>query len=297
MVRICFYPGCSLNTQAGNFNVSARASAAILGIDLVEPNSWTCCQAALPLTTDSLAGLVAPARVLAQAAKEHDLLTTLCAFCFNVLRRTNRIMREDEEKAERINSFLEEDYRGSLKVLHFMEVLRDVVGYETISRKAKRDMSGLAVGPYYGCQILRPRIEMEMDDPDNPHMMEDMFRSLGCRVVDYSYKTECCGSYNAVGCPEISLERSRHILRSAFRAGADVLALSCPLCHFNLDHRQSEIGRAYDETYDLPVMYFTQILALALGSGTEDLALHLHAVDPQPILREKRVIELEGCLR
>jgi heterodisulfide reductase subunit B len=154
-------------------------------------------------------------------------------------------------------------------------------------------MSDLTVGPYYGCQILRPRLEMEMDDPDNPRMMEDLFRALGCEVVDYPYKTECCGSYNTVGCPEIALERSGHILRSARGAGADVLAASCPLCHFNLDARQSAVAAQHGETYGLPVMYFTQVLALALGCGVEDLGLDLHAVDLYPVLRQKGLLERE----
>jgi heterodisulfide reductase subunit B len=124
--------------------------------------------------------------------------------------------------------------------------------------------------------------------------MEDLFRALSCGVVDYPYKTECCGSYNTVGCPEIALERSRHVLRSARGAGAEVIALSCPLCHFNLDGRQGAVGAEYGETYGLPVMYFTQVLALALGCGPDELGLDLHAVDLRPLLQEKGLLEPQG---
>lgn len=265
--------------KAKSADDSLRASADALGIDLFELPDWTCCGAAFPLVTDNIMNLVAAARILANARKEGRELTTLCAFCYNVLKRTNRVMIEDDEKRKKICDFIEEEYEGDLKVLHFLEVLRDVIGFENIDVKRKL---GMRVAPYYGCKLLEPYEEIQMDDTENPKILEDFLQTIGCKSIDFPYKNECCGSYLVVNSADAAIDCSRSILHSAQKNGAEAIVLSCPLCYFNLDQGQQTMkGRR------IPVFYFTELLALALKIKVK---LEGHFVDPYPLLESKNII-------
>jgi len=290
-MKISYYPGCTLSTKAKSLDKSARAVASAIGIELVELPNWTCCGAAFPLVDDNLIGMAAAARILANAKKEGGKLTTLCAFCYNVLKRTNNVIATDKEKRKRLNMFLEEDYDGSTKVLHFIEVLRDEVGFETLSKKIKKKVN-IKVAPYYGCLLLRPYEEIKLDDPEAPSILENFLESIGCEVVDFPYKVECCGSYLAISSQDAAVDCSYSILNSAIRNGAEAIAVSCPLCYFNLDERQKEMFDRYKGFRGVPIFYFTQLLALAmeLDVGVDP---NQHFVSPLPLLKEKGLLKME----
>ncbi|MFQ5711864.1 MAG: CoB--CoM heterodisulfide reductase iron-sulfur subunit B family protein [Candidatus Geothermarchaeales archaeon] len=289
-MKLPYYPGCTLYTKAKSFDESARNSLKVLGIELVELPTWTCCGASFPLVSDNLMVLLAPIRNLALASKEGETLVTACAFCHNVLKRANRVVKDNPEKRDKINDFIEEKYEGHVKVQHLLEVLRDEIGFKNIGKEVKRGLEGLRVAPYYGCYLLRPFEEMGMDDPENPRILEDFLRSLGCEVINFPYKTECCGSYLSVSSSDVATDCSYPILNSASMNGAEVLALSCPLCHYNLDERQREIKAKHQGFGGIPVLYFTQLLGVALEIDIDHCGLDRHYVDPRPLLEAKNLI-------
>ena len=227
-------------------------------------------------------GLAAPARILRQVELEGgDKVITTCAFCFNVLKRTNEALLKDPLKHKRINAYLRDDikidpvtkerttgfseYNATVWVLHLLEFIKQEIGFETLKTHVKRDMSGLKVAPYYGCRLLRPKAEVGIDEPDDPKIFEEFLGALGCTVIDdFPFKQECCGSYLSLSMPDAATEASYQVLRSARISGANALALSCPLCYYNLDRRQDRIKEKVLDFDGFPVLFFTQVLAWAL---------------------------------
>ena len=289
-MKLPYFPGCTLREKARGFDVSARETMGVLGVELVELTHWNCCGATFPLTVDNLLDLTATARVLADARAEGEQVAVACATCYNVLKRTNLVMRDDQEKREKINFFIEKDYTGNLQIKHLLEVLRDQVGFEAIHQMVKKPLAGLKVACYYGCMLLRPFDEIQLDDAENPQVMEDLFRALGAEPVLFPHRGECCGSYLAVKSADAAMEVSYRVLASARRAGADVVVTSCPLCQFNLDRRQEQMALAYGGYRPLPVLYFTQLMGLAFGLEPDGYELDQHRMDPRPLLREKGLI-------
>lgn len=292
-MRVTYYPGCTLYTKAKNLGELAKASAEILGIDMKELENWTCCQAAFPLVSDNIMGLLSPGRIIINAEKEGDKLTTLCSFCYNVLKRTNDVLKNDEQKTAKICEFLEEDYKGNIKVLHFLEIIRDEIGFNDLKEKIKRNLGGLKVAPYYGCQILRPASVLKLDDPENPKILDDFLATLGCDVVDFPFKVECCGSYQIVNqeVKDVVLGCSYNILNSAVKNGAEAIALTCPVCYFNLDKKQEEMAQKFSDFKPIPILYFTELLGLALDVDKKLFDFEKHFIDPRPLLIEKGLIE------
>lgn len=284
-MRIPYFPGCTLHSKAQSFDASARAAAQALDIVMEELPEWTCCGATFSMSADSAMGLVAPTRILA-SAKEAGKLLTLCSFCYNTLKRTNRVIATDAERRRKVTAFLEEDYQGTVQTVHLLEVLRDEIGFAALATRVIKPLRGLKVAPYYGCLLLRPADEMGFDDPERPTILEGLLSSLGCEVVDYPHKTECCGSFVAVGSPDAARECSARILEVAAKCGAGMLVVSCPLCQYNLDQAQRVVQAGSARQTRVPVLYFSQLLAIALGCDEACLHLDGHAVDPRPRLAE-----------
>jgi heterodisulfide reductase subunit B len=285
--RIPYFPGCSLSTKAQGFDVAGRAAAQALGFELAELPDWNCCGATFPLTIDNELALVGPARILLQAQREGTRLVALCSICYNVLKRTAVYLQEHEEKRERINLFVEEEYEGQVQVLHLLEILRDIVGFEALRERVQKPLAGLRVAPYYGCLLLRPQNEIGLDDPDQPTILHDLLGSLGCEVVDFPLQAECCGSYLTVSAVDAAEELAYQILRSAQRGGAEMVVTSCPLCQFNLDYRQAEMDQKPPGFVPLPVLYFTQLLGIAFGLDSTGYGFEDHYADPRPLLERK----------
>jgi heterodisulfide reductase subunit B2 len=219
-------------------------------------------------------------------------MMTLCAMCYNTIKRANLRVKNDPESLEIINDLMyREDvkYKGDVNVLHLLELLRDEITFEKLAEKVIKPLKGLNVANYYGCFLVRPK-EVGFDDPENPVIMDDLISALGGTPVDFPHKTECCGAYKTVDNPEIVADRTRQILGSAVNQGADVVAVSCPLCAFNLDQRQKQTLQIYPDFKNIPILYFSQLLAIALGCDQDSLKLNLHYIDPKPILKEKGLI-------
>lgn len=278
-MKYSYYPGCTLYAKAKGFDETTKACAKVLGIELVEVPDWTCCGSTYPLVTDNIMSLVAPVRNLAYSRKESENLITLCAFCYNVLKRTNFRIKKDLESQKKINGFLEEDikspYLGEVRVLHLLEILKDI----DLGKHVQKKLEGLKVAPHYGCMLLQPAEEMEFDDPEEPEVLEKFLINLGAEAIDYPHQTECCGSYLTVSSEGAVAACSNRILDSAIKQGAEILITSCPLCHYNFDQRSK-----------IPILYFTQLLAIALGMDGGICRFEDHRVDPRPKLSEKNLL-------
>ena len=201
-------------------------------------------------------------RALNDAKEKQQDLVTLCSACHHVIKRVNDDMKHVEDIRTRANNYmkLDEAYAGETTVLHFLEVLRDRVGFDKVKEKVKNPLTGKKIGAYYGCLLLRPGKILEFDNPENPKIMEDFIRALVAEPVIYPYRNECCGGYISLKEKEMSGNMCNKIMESAEGFGADLLITACPLCLYNLNASTQE---------GLPVYYFTELLAEALGVKEE----------------------------
>ena len=291
MQSYLYFPGCTLRTVAKDYDASAKACARALGFELKEMQGWLCCGAVLSNVEDNLMTRAGPNRILARAQQESDRLVTLCAGCYNVLKRTDLRAKLASPAQQSINTFNEDSYNGRVDVVHFLEILRDQVGFDAIEKAVKAPLKGVRVGAYYGCLLLRPFEEMKFDDPNRPSILENLLMRLGCTPIDYPARTDCCGSYLSVGSSENSQRMSATIVKSAHSCGASLLTVGCPLCKYNLESSQIPKGKNASAEKFLPVVYFTQLLGLALGLRPEELELDMQQMQA---IREAQIPTSEG---
>lgn len=283
-MKVPYFPGCTLKTTGQGFDNAVRAAAAAVGVELVELSAWNCCGATYPLIIDNMLELAAPAHILVQARAEGSQVTTACTTCYNVLKRTNKFIREHVDERERINAFIEADYAGEVEVIDIVHLLRDQVGFDIVRDKVQIPLQGLKVAAYYGCMVLRPPAEVAYDDPDHPRTLDDLLIALGATAVDYPHKNECCGAYLAMKDPAVTRSLVYTILASAQRAGAEAVVTNCPLCQFNLDRQQRNMSAYYAGYQPIPVFYFSQLMGLALGLDVAGYGWERHDIAPQPVL-------------
>lgn len=292
-MKISYYPGCTLKNNAKNFEESALCSLKTLGVEVEELHRWNCCGTVFSLATDDLIHHVAPIRNLIRVKEaDADSVMTLCAMCYNTLKRANERVKSDPESLQKINDFMYKEkitYQGDVKVLHLLEILKNDITFESVKQKTTKPLKGLKIASYYGCMLVRPE-GIGFDDIENPVILDELMETLGATPVDFPYKVECCGAYQTVDKPEIIAKRTQAILDSARINGADVVVVSCPLCAFNLDQRQKETVQRYPDFKHIPVLYFTQALAIALGCPEDSLRFDLHYIDPKSILKEKGLV-------
>lgn len=290
MKDILYYPGCSLKDYAKGLEESALVVSEDLGIELNQMERWNCCGTVFSLAQDNLMKQLAPIRNLVRAREQgYDEVYTLCGMCYNTLKRADRFVEEDTDRLEKINAFMdrEQDYDGSVEVKHYLGLLRDEVGWDQVSEPVKTPLDGLQIAPYYGCMLLRPK-EIGLDDHHSPTILDDLISSLGGQVVEYPYSSECCGSYNTVNNEDMVHQKIKSIVSSANSNGADLIITGCPLCHFNLDTRQAEILKTDPTVHELPVLYFTQLMALAYGY-IDSCRFQEHELDPRPVLAAEKI--------
>ena len=291
-MKISYYPGCTLKTKARNLEDSALACLDALGVEYEELPRWNCCGAVYSLADDDLIHLIAPVRDLIRAKERGaDMVLTLCSMCYNTLARANNLMRENEEKRNTINAFMDEepDYAGELKVVHFLDFLRDEYGWDKVKEKVKTPLTGLKAAPYYGCTLTRPK-DVAIDRPDNPKILSDFLAAIGADAVDFPLKIECCGTYQVLGNPDAALNLSHEILSEAQTHGAEALVLTCPLCDYNLGHKQEAMLKKYEGATEVPVYYFTQLLAVALGVSPDACRLDLNRASALSLLQQKQFL-------
>ncbi|RLF33069.1 MAG: heterodisulfide reductase, subunit B [Thermoplasmata archaeon] len=293
-MKLLYFPGCTLKTSAKNLEKSAFAITKALGHELVEMDDWTCCGVVSSLSDDDLMRHLAPLRNLIHVEDQgENRVVVLCDMCCNTLKQTNLRVKEKPDDLETLNLFMdrENDYRGTVKVQHFLEFLRDDVGFNVLKKMVKKPLKNLKIMPYYGCMLLRPR-EVAVDDAEEPTILSDLLSALGVEVVDNPFKIECCGSYHTIQEKELVSRRAYRITSYAIERGADAIVLSCPLCRFNLDVRGKEAEKMFNGYKQLPVFYYTQLIAVALGLDPSVYGFDQHAVDPTLLLKKKGVLEV-----
>jgi len=235
-MKTYYYPGCTLPNKALDFDRSARACCRILGLELAEMEDWVCCGSSFKLDKENVMQHLAPIRNLVQVHENGGRLMTLCVFCYNTLKRANYMFKQDADKHDVINEFLESDYDGNVQVVHLLEILRDEIGFETLKERIVKPLSGLRIAPFYGCLLLRPHEEIGLDNPENPTIFEDFIRAMGAEAIPYPHRLECCGSYLSIKNGEHTANCVERILESAVKAEANAMVTSCPMCNFNFEH-------------------------------------------------------------
>ena len=255
-MKFSYFPGCTLKTKGAQLDTCGRKAAEALGFELCELPEWQCCGGAYTSAKDEIATKLSSVRAVMAAEKEDGVLVTLCSACHNVLKRVNDDIRM------KVNNYLQLDvpYEGQTTVLHYLEVLRDRIGWDAVAAKVKNPLKDKKIGAYYGCLLLRPSREMQFDDPENPTILEDFIRAIGAEPVYYGMRNECCGGYTTIENRAYASKQAQKIADSAKAQGAELLITACPLCLYNLSQNT-------DGT--LPVQYFTELLAEALGVGED----------------------------
>ncbi len=256
-MKFSYFPGCTLKNKAKDLDMYARKSAEALGVCLEEIENWQCCGGVFTTSRDEVATKLSSVRALKDAQSKGQGLVSVCSACHNVIKQTNHAMQTDKEFADKVNRYMSEetDYNGETEVYHYLEMLRDVVGYDALKEKVVNPLKGKKIAAYYGCLLLRPNTVMGMDDPENPTIMEDFIKAIGATPVVYANRNECCGGYIAMESPELAKKRSNAVVDNAKAQGAEMIITACPLCKYNLIKNGA----------DIPVVYFTELLAEALG--------------------------------
>lgn len=260
-MKVSYFPGCTLRTKAKQLDFYARRCAEILGVELCELENWQCCGGVFVSAKDEIASKLPSVRALAAARDAEQPLVTVCSACHNVIKQTNYAMQNDADFAAKVNCYMSQDpepaapYAGETQVYHYLELLRDVVGFDKIKEAVVKPLTGRKIAAYYGCLLLRPGKVMQMDDVENPVIMEDLIRALGAEPVIYARRNECCGGYVALEDPASAKKTSNAVSENAAAQGAELMVTACPLCKYNLVKNGSPV----------PVVYFTELLAEALG--------------------------------
>ena len=284
-MKIGYFPGCSMHASAKEFGLSLGAITAALDVQLAEIKDWACCGATSAHATHHLLSIALPARALAQAEHEHhDKLLAPCAACYSRLATARHEMLSDARLTQRVTRILGTEFSNSVEVLNIVQLLRDLA--PEIKAKVTRPLTDLKVACYYGCLLVRPPKVTEFDDTEAPTSMEDVVRATGATPVTWNKRLDCCGGGFSLSRTGSVIRLGREILEDAQRAGAQALVVACPMCHSNLDLRQAAIARRSSRPMQLPILFISQLVGLALGVVEGELGLNRHFVSPQPILAQ-----------
>ncbi|MBR2040238.1 MAG: CoB--CoM heterodisulfide reductase iron-sulfur subunit B family protein [Clostridia bacterium] len=255
-MKVTYFPGCTLKNKAKDLDLYAYKSAEALGVTLEEIEDWQCCGGVFTTANDEVATKLSSVRALKYAVDKNQPLVTVCSACHNVIKQTNHAMQTNSQFADKVNRYMADgSYNGEAEVYHYLEMLRDLVGFDKLKESVVNSLKGKKIAAYYGCLLLRPNSVMRMDDPENPTIMEDFIKALGADAVVYAKRNECCGGYISAESPAVAKKNSEAIIRNAKSQGAEMIITACPLCKYNLVKNGA----------DIPVVYFTELLAEALG--------------------------------
>lgn len=285
---IAYYPGCSLHSSAREYDLSTQKVCSSLGIDLVEPKGWVCCGSSAAHRSDPAEALRLPMENLAlvESSGFHEVVMP-CAACFNRHKVAQHEIRSHPESKKSIDQAIGYAYQDKVEVVTLMKAILTHAGKAKVSESVKKPLKGLRVVSYYGCLLTRSPQVTGADHPENPTELDEILSTLGADVRDWSYKTVCCGAAHSLTRPDIVHKLSKNLILKARLAGADAIAVACPLCHTNLDARQFQM----DLDEPLPVFFFTQLMALAFGLPEKAAALDRNLVDPRPFLQAKGLLE------
>ena len=283
-MKYLYFPGCSLKGTGKAYEESLLAVFRALGIELREIEDWNCCGATAYMSVDEVKSYALAGRNLALAEREDLDVIAPCSACYLVLNKTQKSLQDHPDIRRKVVGALQAaglDYKGKVKVRHPLDVLVNDVGLDEIARRIKTPLKGKKFAPYYGCQIVRPFASF--DDQYNPVTMDKLLRATGAECVTYPLKTRCCGGSLTGTLPEVGVRLAYILVKEAKKRGAEAMVTVCPLCQFNLDGYQDQIARKY-EAVDIPIVYFTQVLGLAMGLPASELGLKRGIVSTAAVL-------------
>ncbi len=283
-----YYPGCCMHDDSPMYDTSARAVAKVLDMELIELDDWNCCGSTPYTVVDELSAFCCCARNLALAEKRGLDLVAACSDCYLILSRTNQHFREYPQLRTQITEALAAgglEYDGTVRVRHILDVFANDISRDEIASKVKVNLGGLKVAPYYGCQVVRGPTP-SFDDPEYPQSLERVIESLGAEAISYPLKTRCCGGSLILSEEEIALGLIRKLLDNALSNGAECIATVCPFCQLNLDAYQSMVNRRFKTNYNLPVLFFTQLMGIAFGVDSKAVDLKKNIVSADKVLAE-----------
>mgnify|MGYP000867899658 CR=1 FL=1 len=274
-MKYAYYPGCSSAGTGVEFELSGKYVAKKIGMELKEIPDWNCCGASAAHLTNHDLSIALPARNLALAEDMNLDIAVPCAACFNRMKNAVKYVRESEANQKHIENILEMPYQAKNDVFCLLDVMSRPEAIDVIKAKISKPLNGLHVASYYGCLLVRPAGVCEFDDTENPQSMDKLMELIGATPVDWAFKTECCGASHQVAAPKVGREMIYRIVKNAVNNGAEAIATACPLCMLNLDMRMKEMAKR-DPRFSIPVYFFTEILAMALGAKAKDIGLQKH---------------------
>lgn len=283
-----YFPGCTLRSTAIQYDMATLAVCKALEIEITEMEDWNCCGSTGAYAVDRSLSVALPARDLAIAEKEHKDIMAPCAACYHFLARANEMLREKPKLKERINKILTPvglEYKGLIEVRHPLDIIVNDYGLENVKKKVVNPLTGLKVAPYYGCLMLKPPTICKFDNPENPQTLDKLAAAVGAEVVQWREgKTKCCGGALFLIKEDAMLEMTRGILVKAEEYGADCLVTACGFCHMNLDMMQPKINSAFGLKLHIPILYFSQLLGLALGLSPRELGIDKNKISAKKIV-------------
>lgn len=292
-MKFAYYPGCSLDGSGVEYGMSMKRTAKILGIELQELDDWNCCGATSGHNTNKLLSLALPARNIAIAEKTGMDMVAPCAACYSRHRNVEHVIHHDPEMKAKIEEVIETKLDGSTQTLSILDVLANKLGVDKIKEQVKKPLTGMKVASYYGCLLVRPVEHTGFDDPEDPQSMDKIMQALGAEIVDWSFKTECCGAALVTSRPDVGGPMLAKVLQNAKESGAECIVTACPLCMMNLDMRQKGAEKAAKTKFNMPIYYITELLAIACGDEPNTVGINKHFVEAGQYLKtvEKRAKE------
>ena len=284
MKKFAYFPGCSLEKMASSYHKSALETTEVFDIELQELDDWNCCGATTYFHVDAILAHTLVARNLALAEKEGLDLVAPCSACYKNAYFTNDYIKNDPDLAEHINFALEEDdlqFNAEIEVFHLIDIFANDVGPDMIKEKVINPLKGLIIAGYYGCQIVRPRKNGE--EVENPQFFEGIISAMGAEPSYFPERLRCCGGSLIMTNRVAALNMVRILLQSAEKNGAHVIATACPLCQVNLECYQEQVNEEFGTDFKIPILYFTQLLGLALGISPKKLGIGIELVSATPV--------------
>ncbi len=289
-----YYQGCSLEGTAAAYDASVRLVMKSLGVTLVEPDDWSCCGSSPAHAVDHLLAAALAARNLAIVERTGaDTVTAPCPSCLSALKKAHASMAGSAAFRDEVNALLDVPYKGAVTAKSALQIIYEDIGLEEAALPVTTALPGLRVAPYYGCILTRPAKAANFDDPENPVSMDRLLQAVGAEVVDFAFKLECCGAAFSLPKKDMVLRLTEKVLAMALDAGANCIAVACPLCQQNLDLRQAQVNAAFGDSFNIPILYFSQIMGLAYGYRPAELGMEKHIVGSDFLVRALKPVEKE----
>lgn len=283
-MQVSYYPGCSLETSAKEYQMSAEVVCKELGIELMEIEDWNCCGALEVSSLNPTLALALPARNLKIVSEQSDKLAVACNACLNNLLTVQHKLSSNKELQQKINGILNYEFR-EIEIRHLLDLLWNEVGPEKIGEKVEKPLNGLKTASYYGCLSVRPSKVLKSEDPDNPTHIDEIVSVSGGEPLEFTSKTKCCGGGLLMTYRDIATKLTEQILGEANKRGAECILVACPLCHMTLETLTSKVKIDSDKR-KIPILYFTQLMGLTFGIEPKKLGLHKNLVSPDEIIKK-----------